>query len=94
MLTWPAGAFPPEVREAHIEALRDVAHVRAICEEYRAAATIDREHDAADVAAERRIRCPVLALWSAQGGLQTWYSAEGGPLALWRQWADDVRTER
>jgi haloacetate dehalogenase len=64
--------------------------VHAICEEYRAAATLDRTHDAADQALGRTIVCPVLALWSALGGLATWYSSDGGPLALWRLWAEDV----
>jgi haloacetate dehalogenase len=86
-----AEAFPAEVRAAYVSALRDAAHVHAICEEYRAAATIDRTHDADDRKAGNRIACPVLALWSAQGGLQNWYSSEGGPLALWEAWADDVR---
>src|SRR5215212_10210152 len=81
----------PEVRAAYVEALRDPDHSHAICEEYRAAATIDREHDKADRASERRIVCPLLALWSAEGALDTWYVEEGGPIALWRGWADDVR---
>lgn len=85
-----ADAFPAEVRTAYVNALRDAAHVHAICEEYRAAATIDRRHDADDSKAGNRIACPMLALWSAQGGLQHWYSSEGGPLALWRAWADNV----
>ncbi|TRC96205.1 alpha/beta hydrolase [Mesorhizobium sp. WSM4303] len=83
-------AFSAEVREAYIEALRDPAHVHAICEEYRAAAGIDREHDAQDQADGRRIKCPLLALWSGEGGLENWYADEGGPLAIWRQWADSV----
>jgi haloacetate dehalogenase len=87
----PPAAFPPEVRTAYVEALRDPAHVHAICEEYRAAATRDREHDRTDISDGRRIRCPLLALWSADGALGTWYDAEGGPLALWRAWGDDVR---
>jgi len=33
----------------------------------------------------------LLALWSATGGLQSWYAGEGGPLAIWRDWAADVR---
>ncbi|MCF6115635.1 alpha/beta hydrolase [Mesorhizobium muleiense] len=37
-----------------------------------------------------RIKCPLLALWSSQGGLETWYAEEGGPLAIWRKWADRV----
>ena len=83
--------FAPEVRDAYAEVLRDPAHVHAICEEYRAAATLDRLDDEADRAAGRRIACPVLALWSAEGALGTWYDDEGGPLALWRAWAGDVR---
>lgn len=86
-----ASAFAPEVRAAYLEVLRDPAHAHAICEEYRAAATLDREHDAADRAAGRRITCPVLALWGAGGALDTWYADVGGPLAIWRDWADDVR---
>ncbi|ESZ48984.1 fluoroacetate dehalogenase [Mesorhizobium sp. L2C054A000] len=82
--------FPAEVRAAYIEALRDPAHAHAICEEYRAAAGIDREHDAQDQANGCRIRCPLLALWSGEGGLENWYAEEGGPLAIWRQWADNV----
>jgi haloacetate dehalogenase len=66
----PRTAFSPAVRDAYVEALRDPAHVHAICEEYRAAAGIDREHDEADRAAERRIACPLLALWSDNGGLE------------------------
>jgi haloacetate dehalogenase len=86
-----ARAFPDEVRSAYVEALRDPEHVHAICEEYRAAAGLDREHDAADMAAGRRIACPLLALWSAEGALASWYADEGGPLALWRQWCSDAQ---
>jgi haloacetate dehalogenase len=86
----PASAFPPAVREAYVEALREPRHVHAICEEYRAAATIDRDHDRADRAAGRRIACPLLVLWSAKGGLDRWYDDTGGPLQLWREWANDV----
>lgn len=85
------GAFPPEVRAAYVDALRDRRHVHAICEEYRAAATLDREHDIADLKAGRRIACPLLALWSERGGLATWYSDEGGPLALWQLLAENVQ---
>jgi haloacetate dehalogenase len=83
--------FSPAVRAAYVEALSDAAHVHAICEEYRAAATIDREHDRMDCDNGKRIRCPVLALWSSMGGLNTWYANEGGPLALWQKWANDVK---
>lgn len=86
----PRAVFDDEVRAAYIDALKDAAHVHAICEEYRAGATRDWEDDAADKAAGRRIRCPVLALWSGRGGLDSWYSEAGGPLAIWRTLASKV----
>src|SRR5215208_7640053 len=55
------GSFPPEVRATYIRALRDPDTVHAICEEYRAAATIDVAKDEEDRAAGHRISCPVLA---------------------------------
>jgi haloacetate dehalogenase len=87
----PAETFPPKLRRAYIDALSDPAHVHAICEEYRAAATLDRTHDEADLRAGRRIACPVLALWSDTGGLASWHDIEGGPLGIWRRWAINVR---
>jgi haloacetate dehalogenase len=91
--TWgdPLRETPETVRRAYIEALRDPAHAHAICEEYRAAATIDRSHDRQDVLADRKIRCPLLALWSANGPLDTWYRSLSGPLAVWRAWAAEVQ---
>jgi haloacetate dehalogenase len=86
----PAETFPEAVRAAYVAALSDEAHVHAICEEYRAAATIDREHDRQDRRAGRRIGCPLLALWSGRGPLEAWYGEAGGPLAIWRELADDV----
>ena len=83
-------AFPPGVRQLYIDALRDPAHIHAICEEYRAAASLDRDHDHADRKTGRRIACPLLALWSEHGALAEWYVEEGGPEAHWRNWADDV----
>jgi haloacetate dehalogenase len=87
----PPDAFGRDPREAYVRQLRDPARVHAICEEYRAAATRDREDDQADRDAGRRIACPVLALWSGRGPLASWYAAEGGPLALWRAWVADLR---
>jgi haloacetate dehalogenase len=87
----PSAVFSPEVRAAYVHSLREPSHAHAICEEYRAAATIDREHDKADLASGRRIVCPLLALWSAQGPLGTWYLEESGPIALWRAWSHHVQ---
>lgn len=93
LLEWgsPSAVFSPEIRAAYIKSLRDPAHGHAICEEYRAAATIDREHDQTDRAAGRRISCPLLVLWSAQGPRGTWYTRESGPVGLWQEWSNNVR---
>jgi haloacetate dehalogenase len=80
------GVFPASVREAYIAPFRDPATVHAICEEYRAAATLDVADDDADND-RRRITCPTLVLWSATGAVGRWYD----PLAVWRAWATDVR---
>jgi haloacetate dehalogenase len=77
--------FPPAVRGAYHDQFRDPARVHAICEQYRAAPTLDAAHDEAD-RGRHRLACPVLALWSAGGPVDTWYD----PLTSWRRWADDV----
>ena len=87
----PSTVFGTEVRAAYVAALQDPIHVHAICEEYRAAATLDRLHDDTDSKTGRRIACPLLALWSGLGPLDSWYRDEGGPLTLWQAWGDDVR---
>lgn len=89
---WGSGpaTFSDAVRDAYTGPLRNAAHAHAICEEYRAAATIDRDHDRDDRVAGRRITCPLLALWSASGALATWYGDPSAPIALWREWADRV----
>jgi haloacetate dehalogenase len=76
--------FTPETRKTYIRSLSDPRHIHAICEEYRAAATIDREHDKINYQRGQTIICPTLVLWSAGGTVDTWYSEEGGPLALWK----------
>lgn len=87
----PADVFSQELKAAYVHALSEPGHVHAICEEYRAAASIDREHDHEDMKAGRGISCPLLALWSEAGGLNTWYEDEGGPLGIWRQLAAEVQ---
>jgi haloacetate dehalogenase len=53
---------------------------------YRAAETIDVEHDRADKEASRQIECPMLHLWAERGPLDTFCAQDGGPLGMWRQW--------
>lgn len=83
----PRQFFAAAALEDYLTCFRSPETIRAICEDYRAGATIDCEHDAADKQAGRRIRCPVLALWGANARLEAWYDT----LAVWREWADDVQ---
>ena len=85
------GSFGPEILEEYLSTYRDPARVHGICEEYRAAATIDVEHDRADKEASKRIDCPMLHLWAEGGPLDTFYAKDGGPLGIWRQWAPHVQ---
>lgn len=62
----------------------DAAAIRATCEEFRAAATIDLVHDEADQ--EHKISCPTLLLWSATG---MW--ARYDILEVWRARAENVQ---
>jgi haloacetate dehalogenase len=56
--------------------------IRGMCEDYRAAATLDLEHDRASRAAGQKIRCPLLALWGRKAKIEAWYDAR----AIWRQY--------
>jgi haloacetate dehalogenase len=72
---------------AHYRAfVQDPSRIAALCEDYRAGATLDREADLADRAAGRVIGCPVLAIWGSHGIP----AASPDPLALWRPYAPDV----
>lgn len=52
------GQSPPAAIESYRQALKDPDSVHAMCEDYRAGAPIDREHDEAD-RGRRRIGCPL-----------------------------------
>ncbi len=79
--------FTPEAMKEYLRCFRDPRTVHAICEDYRAAVTLDFAYDEADRREERRITCPVLALWGREGFLERHYDV----LGVWRGWADDVR---
>ncbi|WP_191060402.1 alpha/beta fold hydrolase [Geminicoccus harenae] len=78
-------AFHPEAVAAYVHAFTDPAVVHGTCEDYRAAASVDLEHDAADQ--DVRIGCPLLVLWGEQGlmhrqfdVLDTWRVKASGPV--------------
>lgn len=75
--------FSPEAMAHYRALLQAPARVHAVCEDYRAGATIDRELDDADLAAGRKIACPTFVLWADA------YLASG-PLPVWETWCTDV----
>jgi haloacetate dehalogenase len=79
--------FAPEALAEYRRCWRDPAAIHAMCEDYRAAAGIDLEHDRADL--ERRLDCPLLALWGEKGVVHRCFR----PLDDWRAVASDVRGE-
>jgi haloacetate dehalogenase len=78
--------FAPDAVADYARCFRRPAVVHAMCEDYRAGATCDRELDDQDRSAGRRIGCPTQVLWARKGALAAWYDT----LAVWRDWADDV----
>jgi haloacetate dehalogenase len=79
----PGFTFPPEILTSYVAAF-DADAIHASCEDYRAAATIDLEHDAAD--RDRRIECPLLVLWGELGAMHRLYDVP----ATWRDRAREV----
>ncbi len=79
------GWAAPEALAEYERCFADPAVIHASCEDYRAAATVDLEHDEADL--DRKIACPLLALWGEKGlmhanfdVLATWREKASGPV--------------
>ena len=79
--------FDEEAVASYLRHFADPATVHASCEDYRAAASVDLEHDEADAVAGRTVACPLLAIWGAHGFVGNRYDV----LAVWRDYATDVR---
>ncbi|MEO7912113.1 MAG: alpha/beta hydrolase [Roseiflexaceae bacterium] len=77
--------FHPQALADYLRGCHDPATIHAMCEDYRAGATIDYQLDEADRGV-KRIECPTLVLWGKQGELEAWYDV----LSIWRDWANDV----
>lgn len=80
------GGADPRVVAEYLRCYRNPDTIHAICEDYRAAATIDLDHDAESAKAGRKIEAPLLALWGAMGTVGALYDV----LATWREVASDV----
>lgn len=78
--------FAPEALAEYERCLALPGSATAVCEDYRASATIDLDHDRADRAAGRRVTAPLRVLWGAQGVVGRCFDV----MALWRAAAENV----
>jgi haloacetate dehalogenase len=79
--------FDPRAFAEYERCFANPATIHATCEDYRAAASIDLAHDDADVAAGRKVTCPLLVLWGEKGVVHRYFK----PIEDWRTVAVDVR---
>jgi haloacetate dehalogenase len=80
--------FDKDALSEYTRCFRNPATIHAICEDYRAAAGIDLEHDEKDMKAGRKIECPVLLLWGATGGVGRNHNP--GPAEIWKAYASNI----
>lgn len=79
-----AAKMTSDVQQEYLRVRRDPANIHGMCEDYRAAASIDLEHDQADL--DARIACPLLALWGAKAPMGRLYDV----LGIWKERATNV----
>jgi len=80
----PPTALDKEAFAEYLRCFKDPAMIHASCEDYRAGASIDLDHDDAD--RDRKISCPLLALWGEHGDMHRLYNV----LDTWRERASNV----
>lgn len=79
-------AFDPQAMTEYERCIQIPGSARGICEDYRASATIDLDHDRADIAAGKKLAMPVKVLWGEHGAVGKNFDV----LALWRERANEV----
>jgi haloacetate dehalogenase len=70
-----------DVQREYLRNMTNPLSIHAMCEDYRASASIDLELDAADIKAGKKIQCPLLTLWAANGAMGRLYDV----LAIWKE---------
>ena len=81
----PHAQFDKAAVAEYLRCFADPAAIHASCEDYRAAASIDMQHDEADM--QVKLSAPLLVLWGAEGFVNRTYDL----LNVWRERADDVQ---
>ena len=78
--------FTDDAFSEYLRCLKLPGAAIAICEDYRASAGLDLEHDQADIDAGNKLKCPLLALWGEKGTVGRCFS----PLHEWQKVALNV----
>jgi haloacetate dehalogenase len=81
--------FSKEAMEHNRDWFRETKRIAATCEDYRAGATIDYDHDKADRDAGKKITSPLLVLWGDKGIA----TSVQDPLEVWQEWSVTVKGE-
>ena len=82
--------FGEQALAEYIRCFRNPATIHAMCEDYRATYGIDFEMDKIDFAAKRRISCPALILWGANGAV----GCNHKPAEVWPAYASNIQAAR
>jgi len=79
------GGLEPEAVAEYIRCCTP-EQIHGVCEDYRAAATLDFEMDTKDFEAGNKIRCPVLVLWGAKSHVEQHFK----PREVWPGYAVSI----
>jgi haloacetate dehalogenase len=79
-----AASATSDIQKEYLRIQRDPANIHGMCEDYRAGASIDLDHDKADL--DHKIACPLLALWAERGAMARLYDV----ISIWKERATRV----
>lgn len=80
------GIFDQDCWKEYLTAMQDPNCLHAMCEDYRAAMSIDLEHDRRDIEAKTQLHIPVKVLWGEYGQVNNIFK----PLEDWKRIAKNV----
>jgi haloacetate dehalogenase len=70
-----------DVQREYLRTMTNPLTIHAMCEDYRASASVDLKIDEADIKAGKKIKCPLLTLWAATGAMGKLYDV----LGIWKE---------
>jgi haloacetate dehalogenase len=74
------------VQKDYLRCMTDMATIHAMCEDYRASASIDLKWDADDQAAGKKVTIPLRVLWAEKGAMGPLFDV----LGIWKTYGANV----